>query len=349
MSVHFDKKRRRWMFDFSRRIDGIRYRSTKLLPQGWSRNQAETYARTKSASYYAQATGIEKPRLALAGAVKLYLDHRCPELRNGKKAAQDLAHLVDEIEREWLDGVADLATRYTIAHRGKLAPGTIRNRLAYLKAAVRYAYRAHGYGDRNYAERMVLPAANNERQVYAKLPELSKLWKAFPDTEAAALFKAAFYMGLRWRAELLPRVPGDVIRNGKDTWLMIGKTKNGLPVMKPVHPAALPCLKYLPWTHGEQWFYAQWDAARKAVDRPELNPHDLRHSLASAIRAQGGTLEDVQGALHQVSRQSAQRYAHLYPERLQAVLFGVGGRKVTIQALRGRPWQRSQRLGRGGV
>jgi hypothetical protein len=175
MSVHFDQKRKRWIFDFSRRIDGRRYRSTKILPSGWSKSQAEAYDRQRSGRYYAQATGLEQQRLPLAGAVKLYLDHRIPQLRNGKKAAQDLAHLITEIERETLDGAAALATRYELANRRKLKPGTIRNRLAYLRAAITYAYRVHGYGDRNYSERMMLPAANNDRQVYAKLPELNDL------------------------------------------------------------------------------------------------------------------------------------------------------------------------------
>ena len=332
MSVYFDKNKKRWRFDFSRRLAGQRYRASKLLPAGWSRNQAEAYDRAQCASLYAQATGIEKPRLPLAGAVKLYLDHRIPQLKNGKKAAQDLAHLFHEIEAAWLNEVAELATRYELAHP-ELAPGTIRNRLSYLKAAVRYAYRKHAYGDRDYTDRMMLPDPNNQRQRYERLPALNKLWRALPG-EARALFKGAFYMGLRWRAEFLPRKPEDVARVDGETWLQIGITKNGLPIMKPVHPAAMECLRFLPFQHGDGWFYDRWHAAMAKLGLKDFRPHDLRHSLASEIRARGGTLEDVQGALHQVSRQSAERYAHLYPERLQSVIFGVGGQKVTTQGKR---------------
>jgi integrase len=334
MSVYFDQKRKRWRFDFSRRIDGSRYRSTKLFPAGWSKNQAESYALAKSARYYAQATGIEKPRLSLAGAVKLYLDHRCPELRNGKKTAQDLAHLVDEIENEWLDGVAELATRYTIAQRGTLAPATIRNRLAYLKAAVRYAYRVHGYGDRNYAERMVLPQVNNERDRYETLPVLNKLWREM-DAETRAVFKLEFYLGLRWRSELLTRKPEHVIRNRGETWLVIGTTKNGEPMMKPVHPAAIDCLKFIPFAHGDGYYYTRWHAALKKLGLVDFKPHDLRHSVASEILSRGGNLSDVQSALHQKSVQSAKRYAHRYPESLRRIMMGIG-QKVTTQGGNGR-------------
>lgn len=334
MPVYFDKAKKRWRFIFRRRIDGKRYQLTKLLPQGWSRHQAEAHDRSECARLYAEATGLSTPRLPLAGAVQLYLDHRIPELRNGTKAAQDLAHLVEEIEATDLVDVAALATRYEQQHRNQLAPATIRNRLAYLRAAVRYAYRKHQYGDRDYSDRMILPAPNNQRQVYAQLPELNRLWKALKAPEARALFKMVFYMGLRWRAELLPRKPEDVLRNGDDTWLLIGHTKNGAPTMKPVHPAVIGCLKYLPFKHSDTWFYRQWEAAVDAIGRPELRPHDLRHSLASEIRARGGTLEDVQGALHQVSRQSAERYAHLYPTRLQGVILGIGGKNIAHQKKR---------------
>lgn len=313
---------------FRRRVDGKSYQLTKLLPEGWSRAQAEAFDRQECSRLYSEATGLTQPVLSLAGAVKLYLDHRVPELKNGKKCAQDLAHLVDEIEAADLKDVGALASAYATRLRGTLAPATIRNRLAYLKAAVRYAYRSHQYGDRDYSDRMVMPVPNNQRQFYARMPELNKLWAAFPDKQAAAMFKMVFYMGLRWRAELLPRKPEDVIRNGKDVWLVIGRTKNGNPVMKPVHPAAASCLKFLPFTESDTWFYVRWHAAVTAIGRPELRPHDLRHSLASEIRARGGTLEDVQGALHQVSRQSAERYAHLYPERLQGVILGIGRENI---------------------
>lgn len=325
MPVYFDRQKERWRFIFRRRIDRNRFQLTKLLPQGWSRAQAEAYDRRECSRLYAEATGLTTPRLPLAGAVQLYLDHRIPELRNGKKAAQDLAHLVDLIEAHDLPDAPAVALEYEKTHRGKLKPATIRNRLSYLKAAVRYAFKKHQYGDLDYSTGISLPTVNNQREFYAKLPELNRLWSAFDEPEAAALFKMVFYMGLRWRAELLPRKQEDVHRNGRDTWLTIGRTKNGNPVMKPVHPAAIPCLKFLPFTHSDSWFYDRWHEAVAKIRRPELKPHDLRHSLASEIRARGGTLEDVQGALHQVSRQSAERYAHLYPERLQGVILGIGG------------------------
>jgi len=327
MSVFYVKDKGRWRYSFNRVVDRVRYRSTKLLPPGWSQRQAEAYDRQKSGNLYLQASGLETARLTLAPAVQLYLDHRCPELANGKKAAQDLAHLYDDIEGAWLDQVDDIATAYQAKHAKDLAPATIKNRLAYLRAAVRYARKKHKYGkgQPDHAAGMSMPEVNNGRQVYAKLPELNALWAAFTDDEARALFKMVFYMGLRWRAELLTRRPEHIIKNGADVWLEIGLTKNGEPTMKYVHPAARPCLKFIPFQWSDRWFYARWHAATAAIGRPDLNPHDLRHSLASEVLSRpGGNLDQVRAALHHKSLQAAQRYAHLYPERMKQILAATG-------------------------
>lgn len=337
MPIYFDKARARWRFEFDRVFAGRRSRITKLLPKGWSRAQAEAYDRRQGHRLYAIAAGIEQPRLSLAGAVKLYLEHRCPQLKNGKKAAQDLAKLLPEIESAALDEVSAIGTQYEIAQRGKFAPATIRNRLAYLKAAVRYAYKKHTYGDRDYTDRMSLPTVRNERQVYARLPQLKALWKAFEDADARALFRLAFYCGLRWRAELLPRTAADVRRNGDDVWLYLGRTKSGAERMKWVHQDARADLRYLPFPREATAYYARFRAARAAIGRPDLNPHDLRHSLASVIVSDGGTLTDVQEALHHESMQSSRRYAHLYPERMKAVLSGIGRKKIPTQGKRKAP------------
>ncbi len=331
MPIYFDKARARWRFEFDRIIGGRRSRITKLLPKGWSRAQAEAYDRSQGHRLYAVATGLEQPRLSLAGAVKLYLEHRCPDLKNGVKAAQDLAQLLPEIEAADLSEVSDLATRYEIAQRGKFAPATIRNRLAYLKAAVRYAYKKHNYGDRDYTDRMSMPTVRNERQVYARLPQLKALWKELKDPDARAIFRLAFYCGLRWRAELLPRTAADVRRNGDDVWLYLGKTKSGAERMKWVHPEARGDLRHLPFARGYAAYYTRFREARAAIGRTDLNPHDLRHSLASVIVSDGGTLTDVQEALHHESIQSSRRYAHLYPERMKTVLSGIGRKKIPTQ------------------
>jgi hypothetical protein len=184
MPVHYARAKKRWRFDFNRILGGRRFRSTKLLPAGWSRSQAEAYDRAECAHLYALATGIDKPALTLAHAVALYLDHRVPQLRDRKNIARELAQLYDHILTTPLDRVGDMAREYTATSAASFAAGTIRNRLAYLRAAVRYAYRVHAYGDQNYADRITMPTVNNERQVFLRT-RMKKLPQRFETARRA--------------------------------------------------------------------------------------------------------------------------------------------------------------------
>jgi len=340
MPVYFDKAKKRYRFTFNRIIGTVRHRATKLLPAGWSQAQADAYDRQESGRLYAQATGIEKERLTLAGAVQLYLDHHGHEMRSRKKAAQHLAQLLPLIEGAWLDETPEIASRYGAEKRGKLSPATIRNRLAYLKAAVRHAYRKHAYGDRDYTERMVLPTVHNERQVYLRLPEVTRLLDNIKAKESRALFTLAFYTGLRWISELLPRTSADLERRGSELWLKVGMTKNRTPRMTPIHPDALWALKYLPFRRNWREYYRDFEKGRKAAGMPHVHAHDLRHSLASAIISSGGTLADVQAALWHESPTSSSRYAHLYPERMRSAILGIG-RKNAHRHRRNMPLKRA--------
>lgn len=324
MPVYFAKDKARWRWEFDRIIAGHRHRLTKLLPKGWSRSRAEAFDREEAGRLYAVATGIEQPTLTLAHAVALYLDHRVSQLRDAKNIAAELAKLYQDIQPTRLAQVGEMARRYAADNSATLSPGTIKNRLSYLRAAVRYAYRVHGYGDRNYADRITMPTVNNERQVYLRHAQVKRLLAAIPDRHARAVFTLAYYTGFRWRREILPRTAADVRMLNREPWLVAGVTKNGTPRMKVVHPDARWALKQMPFEWHWRTYYAEFEAAREKRKLRHVHAHDLRHSLASAIISQGGTLPDVQAALHHDSLVSARRYAHLYPERVRDVLLGIG-------------------------
>lgn len=271
--------------------------------------------------------------MSLAGAVQLYVDKKLPTLRAEKKAAQHLDQLVPFLEGVALDEVAAAAERYTLERAAELAPATIRQRLAYLKAAVRYAYRKHGYGDRDYTDRLLLPTVHNERQVYLRVPEVRRLLARIPNLEARAVFTLAFWTGCRWISEILPRTGADLERRVTPTgrgelWLRVGQTKNGTPRMVPVHREARWALEHLPFRRHWRDYYHDFERARLAAGLEHVRAHDLRHSLASEIISNGGTLADVQAALHHEDQASSKRYAHLYPERVRRVILAVGKRRT---------------------
>lgn len=323
MPVYFDKQKQRWRFTFNRIIRGRRHRASKLLPAAWDRAKAEKYDRKETGDLYAAATGIESRARLIDHAVELYLKHRIPKQRAGRKAAHHLAALIDYYEGRAIEDLPDVALEVVEADHG-WSKGTVHNRLQYLKAACRYAWRRHWRTGPDPTSAMMIPSADNERHVYLTVAQLRKLLAKFDDREAADLFKMAFYTGLRWMADLYPRKPEDVRRLGGVRWLYVGMTKNGTPRMVPIHRAILPCLKRLPFKRPAREYYAAFERARKRAGMTHVVAHDLRHSLASAIVSTGGTLVDVQAALHHKSAASAKRYAHLYDKRLRKVMMGIG-------------------------
>jgi integrase len=324
MSIAWDKRNKRWRFYFDRTIASQRARASKILPAGWSHAQARAYDKAEEARLYAIASGIERvdDRPPIARAVQLYLDHRIPELRNGKKAAQDLAHLVPWIEGRALQELPDVAREYR-ADNAELAPATLRNRLAYLKAAVRYAYRRHGLGDRDYSDRMELPAVRNERQEYIEVEPFRRFLRHVPSRDGRDLFTLAFFTGLRWRANLLTLTRQQIVRRGSAVWLSIPRTKNDAPLMVPVPADAQAALRSVPFPRGDSAYYREFRAARAAIRRPGLRPHDLRHSLASVLASSGASLPEIGAVLGHTSVQATQRYAHLYPARVEKLISSV--------------------------
>lgn len=328
MPVYLDKSKKRWRFSFNRVVGGRRTRSTKLLPAAWGRAKAEAYDRAETARLYAVATGLERPEPLIGRAVELYLDHRLPRLR--KKArrpsriAQELAHLAGYIDGRPMADLADISREYAKENED-LAPATIRNRLAYLRAACRYAWRKHKLTPHDPTGQMEFPTVSNARDVRTPVVDYErKILRRITGLEARALFTLAFYSGSRWASEIHPRQPADVLRAHGKVRLVVGVTKNGAPRLVPVHPKARWTLAYLPFKRTLRWYWDRFVAARKAAGLPELWAHDGRHIVATDIILRGGSLPDVAAALHHKSLHSSERYAHILTEHTERVLFGVG-------------------------
>jgi hypothetical protein len=93
------------------------------------------------------------------------------------------------------------------------APATIRNRLAYLRAACRYAWRKHKLTAFDPTGQMELPLVDNARTCGCRSRTTSGACsKRIADMETRALYTLTFYTGSRWESEIHPRQPEDVHR-----------------------------------------------------------------------------------------------------------------------------------------
>ncbi|MGL4648994.1 MAG: hypothetical protein ACRC1H_06285 [Caldilineaceae bacterium] len=151
MSIYRDKPTGQWRFDFDRRINGARVRRRQLLPAGWTRAQADAFDRKESAALYAIATGVARPRHLIDQAVTRYLKERVPVLKAGANASREI-----ECMRDWwagrdIEDLAHVCAEYAADQLGALAPATIKNRIAYLRAGLPVGAPAfldgrHGHG-----------------------------------------------------------------------------------------------------------------------------------------------------------------------------------------------------------
>lgn len=314
MSITKDKASGCWQFEFSRRINGKRIRTRKLLPKGTTRAQADAYDRQESATLYAIASGAGRRQRTVDEAVTAYIAERIPELKAGANCQRELESLHDWYTGRPIEDLPAICLEYQEDQKGTLQPATIKNRLSYLRAACRFAWKRHNMCLADPGARVEMPTVRNERQLYIKRDLMVRLARACRHRGVRALIRIAFYSGMRvseiQRAE----------RRGED--FVLADTKNGEPRVVPIHPKAASAARVTPPKRSEIDYY--WPLAREACGVPELHLHDLRHSTASGILAAGYGLAAVGAVLGHKSAASSRRYAHLDVSYQRSVLNALG-------------------------
>lgn len=309
----------RWVFDFDRYIDGIRRRRHKALPAGFTRAQADAYDRQESAALYAIYKGHTKPRYDIGAAVARYLKERVPDLKQAKNLRRELEATRDWWEGRPIDDLHIVCSEYAQDQQGALKPATIKNRIAYLRAACRWAWKRHGMADSDPGARIVAPTVRNARQVVVTREQMVALARACEDRGTRALIRIAFYSGLRVGEQYAAqRLPGAFV---------LLDTKNGQPRIVPVHPKAASAARVSPTPRSQIDYW--WRKARAAVDLEHVTLHDLRHAAATEMVNAGIDLATVGAVLGHKSHASTMRYSHHGLKRL-AEAVGKIGRRVPV-------------------
>lgn len=320
MSIYRDKRTGRWRFDFDQYVKGQRLRRRQLLPAGWTRAQAEAFDRKEGSALSALAHGIAKPRRTIDEAVDRYLKERVPALKSGDIVEREIEATRDWWEGRAIDHLHEVAAEYSADQSGALKPATIANRIAYLRAACRYAWKVHGMSDSDPAARVVMPAVSNARHLYITRAQMVALARACRQWETRAMIRVAYYTGWRFSEITRARIEADM--------LVLTDSKNARPRVLPIHPKIKHVLS-LGWrwpAHETMSYYFR--EAREAIGMPHLHFHDIRHATASAIISNKGTLAEVGAVLGHRSAASSQRYAHLMTDALRATVAGIGKRSA---------------------
>jgi integrase len=319
MSVYRDKASGRFVFEFSRRIDGRRVRAQKVLPRSWNQAQADEFDRKESGRLYALAQSVGGVEHTIDEAVAIYLKERVPQLKHGLGTARDLALMLPFFEGKPLSSLPSVCALFRRDARKEdgitpLAPATVKNRIRYLTAACRYAWKMHGMGQHDPAARVTVPEVRNERKVFLTRKQVLTLARACKDPQTRIAILLAFYSGMRAGEIRRATVVG--------TAFVLPDTKNGDGRIIPIHPAIRRYAGRASRTSFAQHYH--FKKAREAVGMPGLHFHDLRHSAATAMVSAGAALHTVGAVLGHRSAQSTKRYAHFEQAHLETAVFRVG-------------------------
>jgi integrase len=316
----------RWLYQFDREIPGVgRKRANKLLPKGWTRAQAEAFDYHETARRYAVETGVQREQHLIEDAVVLYLQQRAPSLKSREDIEGAFLHLHPYILGRSMGQLAEVAREYmtqAIGENGKpLQPGTIRNRLAYLRSACRWAWKHHKMGDHDPAERMVLPTVRNARQVYLTRADMLRIARSMGLSWARDVVRVAFYTGMR---------AGEILRSEvTPEGLSVADTKNGTPRIVPISDSIAHLTRGVWPPQITLWTASKaFKAAARGVGLGHARLHDLRHSAASEMVNGGIDLYTVGAVLGHKSQVSTARYSHLATAKLRAAVAQIGRKKT---------------------
>lgn len=310
MSIYRDQRTGRWRFDFDHIIGGRRLRRRQLLPTGWTRAQAEAFDRKESAALLALAHGIAKPRRTIDEAVTLWQRERAADLKAGAGALREIEGMRDWWAGRGIEELPRVCAEYAADQLGALAPATIKNRIAYLRAACRWAWKRHGWSDGDPGARVVSPPVRNARDVVVTRAQMVALARACRHRGVRAVIRIAYWTGMRV-GEILTaeRRPG---------LLVLADTKNGSPRIVPALPIITSACRVPMPLRSEIDYY--WPEARQACGLAHVHLHDLRHTAATEMVNAGVDLGTVGKVLGHRSAATTQRYAHHSTQRLADAL-----------------------------
>lgn len=238
-------------------------------------------------------------------------------LKSYKATAEHLAAIAWAYAGKPMSALPEVA-REVIA-KADTAPATVRNRLACLKAAARWGWKAHALVDADPTSRMQLPTVKNERHTYIGRAEMLRACRACGNWQAQIAIRVAFYTGMRLGEMYRVQVEGQS--------LVLPDTKNGDRRAIPAHPRIRHLLRHLPLVAPKITIQRAWQVARAKVGLSHVTIHDLRHSAASEMVNAGVNLYSVGQVLGHRDSRSTQRYSHLTADTLAAAVGLIGSKK----------------------
>ncbi|MGB5830614.1 MAG: site-specific integrase [Thiohalocapsa sp.] len=319
------------------------------------RSDAEKWARQTEAAIERDDSGLtnEAQRHTLADALTKYRDERLGELTADTAEAYD-AHL-----RFWGDSLghlrlSELRPERIAQQRDKLrtegrSPATCNRYLNTLAAVLTRCVKHWHWLQVNPVSQVAKLTEHNTRKRFLSKPELGRLLEACrasksPDLLAVVLLaigtgaRRGEILGLRWcdldlsAGLMAARATTENDVKGSIRTLPIPAA--ALPLLTE-RKAAADAATVVPLRDERLVFPSNvsqrrpivirqsWETAVRAANLGDFHFHDLRHSAASFMAANGASLREIGEVLGHRAAQTTQRYAHLAETHAQTVLRGM--------------------------
>ncbi|MEY2342084.1 tyrosine-type recombinase/integrase [Acidithiobacillus sp. IBUN Pt1247-S3] len=300
MSIWTDKRGRKHVGIM---VNGQRIH--RILQEGASaRDAKQLEGELRKAAVVAEKPVIpgDPPMSSILG---LYMDH-AETLRSPETAKYHAMRLGPWVERYKASQARQCAAHLTQDMLKHYAPATINRSLGALKKALALAW-AQGITPENYGLQVKRVPEHNERQVYLSIEDVRRLTECASEAVAAAIWMALL-TGCR-RGELL-KIRAEDIR-GDTITIHAGNTKTLKTRTVPIIASLRPWLGYIPLPLTDEGLKTGFRRAREKAGMAHVHFHDLRHSCASILLAQGTDLFTISRVLGHTSVKTTERYTHL--------------------------------------
>jgi integrase len=294
-----------------------------VLPPGASRETAkETEARLCQDLYTRQVLK-KRPVVRLGDAIKRFLDERVIGSKSERATVNHAMQLEEWVKGKLITDAVDVWERYKKFHRGRLAAATINRKGAILRCTLNMAFSEWEWLDEPLGKKIKLLPENNEREVFLTKEEVVALVEACACQETRDAIWIAVHTGMR-AGELVKLTPADIVNRQGVRCFRLTNTKNGKSRFVPIIPAIEDAVSRLPFRRGYRNIYKWYERAVEAVGLGDVVFHDLRHSAASLLLAEGVPLEIIGHILGHQSAKSTRRYTHLQVDTAMAALKKIG-------------------------
>jgi integrase len=290
-----------------------RQRVHRVCPANTTKAQAQHLEAEIRKDLYAAGTGTAN-RL-ISDALANYVENHLRFSKSYKDSVSHVYRLADWVKGLRLTDASRVCEQFKSEARESYSNATINRSIAALRRACHLAYTLEWVGEPVHLKIKSLPE-NNARHVYLSKEQITALAQACQDDQARDAIMIAAYTGLRL-GELLRLTPDNIV----DGMIRIdANTKTGQPRAVPIVPGIRKALKRLPFTYPKRKIQAEFEKARKRARMPHVRFHDLRHTTASLLAAQGVSLPIIGAILGHASPATTARYAHLNNAAIKAAM-----------------------------